>query len=160
MNLSFKSHFLWPGRDGQPEPTRFGEQILNAITANPVAIYPDAGTKLHTIRRAAPDGTCRYRKGMPLHMVTGPRFKPERFAVAECTGVQPIKIGLMPGTNTNGSPGYFLMVFINNKRHFNPVQLAQNDGLTLDQFTSWFMLDLIQHGNFRGHIIHWTDLRY
>lgn len=159
MNLSFKSHFPWPGANGKPEPTYFDGRILSALNPKSESPAPPL-RKLHTIRRAAADGTCRYREGMDLHMVTGPRFKPERFVVAKCTGVQPIKMGLIPVVNTNSSPGLCIMVFINGKRLFNPVQLANNDGLDIDQFTKWFMLDIIQNGPFTGHIIHWTDLIY
>jgi len=161
MNLSFKSHFPWPGPDGKPELTYFEGRILAALAGTTTA--SPSHTKRHTIRRAAPDGTCRYREGMPLHMVTGPRFKPERFAIATCTGVQPIKMELLGMKEPND--GFFMLAYTNTgrlmeNRELHIAQLAANDGLTRHQFTKWFMLDIIQHGPFIGHIIHWTDLRY
>ncbi len=38
--------------------------------------------------------------------------------------------------------------------------IANNDGLTLEQFTKWFLLDVITHGPGTYELVHWTDLRY
>lgn len=53
------------------------------------------GTKLHTIRVI---GKRKFRPGCPLYMQTGPRFKPELFAMHTCYRVREIK--LFPHTCT------------------------------------------------------------
>lgn len=158
MNISFKSHFPWPGPDGKPELTYFEGRIITALADLRDAPVPPL-RKLHTIRRDQKDGTCRYREGMDLHMVTGSRMKPDRFAVARCTGVQPVLMGLQTIPNVVGR-NLFVDIASGPCSNGQIKRLAENDGLSLDQFTKWFMLDIIQHGPFTGHIIHWTDLRY
>ena len=86
MNINFKSHFPWPGADGQPEPTNFASQILNGM----LSTDPDKPKKLHTIRRIkAKPG---YREGMKLVLQGGSRFKPVPFAETVCTGVQVLRL--------------------------------------------------------------------
>lgn len=48
-------------------------------------------------------------------------------------------------------------VFIDGKRILNVEQLAANDGMTLDDFVSWFFKT---SNTFEGVIIHFTDFRY
>lgn len=48
-------------------------------------------------------------------------------------------------------------VFIDGKRILNVEQLAANDGMTLDDFVSWFFKT---SDTFEGVIIHFTDFRY
>lgn len=48
-------------------------------------------------------------------------------------------------------------VFIDGKQILNVEQLAANDGMTLDDFVSWFFKT---SDTFEGVIIHFTDFRY
>ena len=48
-------------------------------------------------------------------------------------------------------------VFRYRKRILNVEQLAANDGMTLDDFVSWFFKT---SNTFEGVIIHFTDFRY
>ena len=48
-------------------------------------------------------------------------------------------------------------VFIDGKQLLNVEQLAANDGMTLDDFVSWFFKT---SDTFEGVVIHFTDFRY
>ncbi|MEI8086941.1 MAG: hypothetical protein WCG93_12075 [Paludibacter sp.] len=123
--------------------------------------FPDkiiAGTKLHTIRE---DVHNRWRAGMTMHMATGVRTKQYKcFKLDVCNGTQIIEIKWSRlykdapraavyvddrciGSYTNMYPSGFLKV------------LARNDGFdSVQEFFEWFKED------FKGKLIHWTDLRY
>jgi len=39
-------------------------------------------------------------------------------------------------------------------------RLAENDGLSMEQFTKWFLLDVVTNGPGVYQIVHWTEVRY
>lgn len=150
MNIFFKTHFPWPGPDGQPEPTHFHSKILAGH-----GLGPGPG-KLHTIRRV--NGKPRYREDMKLVMCMGSRFKPVPFHETVCTGTQLIEMETM--TTSYGS--LFIAGRIDGEE-FSFAELetiAGNDGLTYVQFVKWFTLDLITRGPGTYQIVHWSDVRY
>lgn len=61
------------------------------------------------------------------------------------------------GANDMGLRCRAATVFIDGKRILNVEQLAANDGMTLDDFVSWFFKT---SNTFEGVIIHFTDFRY
>lgn len=119
-----------------------------------------AGTKKHSIRE---DKSRRWQKGHIIHFATGVRTKNyEQFHEAICTGVQDIEIKY---TDMRGA----VEIYIDGEqfglwhrfmpeKSVNPekvLQLARNDGFeSVKDFLSWFQRD------FKGRIIHWTDLKY
>lgn len=118
------------------------------------------GRKVHTIRE---DKRSRWEPLKPIHFATGARTKEyEQFHVGVCTGVQDFELKY---TDARG----VVKVYIDG-RHFgtwhrfmpqnsvNPegiLQLAVHDGFEgVKEFLNWFKR------NFKGKIIHWTELRY
>lgn len=107
------------------------------------------GKKIHTIRE---DSGNRWRPGMKIHMATGVRTKNYNcFNESACLSVQDIQIKF-PTEYIND------MVVIVDQfvLPFKQVQqLAYNDGFEhVIDFALWFQDD------FKGKIIHWTDLKY
>ena len=118
------------------------------------------GTKKHTIRR---DATGRWKAGMKIQFATGARTKAyNQFHEAECTGVQDIEIKY---TDNRGA----VKIYIDGNHlgtwhRFMPqrsenvadvLRLAVNDGFEgVSELLNWFQRD------FKGKIIHWTDVRY
>lgn len=126
-----------------------GVELLNDGYYQQSSVNP----KLHTIRA----GT-RWEAGMDIHFAINPRSKNYfQFApVMECTGVQEIEI-----IHTGYSPNTPAVYIHNGKSLMNPLSyseietLAQNDGFeSIEQFFAWFNKD------FKGQLIHWSDLRY
>lgn len=162
MNINFKTHFPWNGPDGNPEPTLFATQIKNEVNRDPDTRRGERYRyKLHTIRRIN-HGKPRFREGMKLTFSTGSRFKPERFGEAVCTGTQHLKMSLQVKDNRME-----LFVAICHPAtipiYLKPSKfaaLAQNDGLSSENFTKWFAQDLIANGPGDYQLVHWTDLRY
>lgn len=185
MILPFSTHYPkhmgeWAGQPNYfPEKIIYGLDLsipkkctLNDLLAevtNPTDVEFIAGAtnphyghapKLHTIRQ---DRHNRWRAGRKIHPVINNRSKNQfQFAPSfDCTGVQQIEIdyslySIMPD---NPAP----IVVIDGSHFYNPkigidkgmAQLAQNDGFeSIDQFFAWF------NNNYKGGIIHWTDLRY
>lgn len=112
-------------------------------------IYPrDFHPKLHTIRE---DKNNRWKAGMDIHFVINNRTK-DRFQfapVVKCVSVQEIEIFAfsigIPVININGR-----MIDYEEMK-----QLAINDGFpSVEAFFDYFNTD------FKGKIIHWTDLKY
>jgi hypothetical protein len=146
MNINFKTHFPWPGADGQPEPTHFCEQILNEVSRPADIPRAERSYKLHTIRRVKDQP--RFREGMRLVLQTGSRFKPMPFAETECTGTQMLHMELeqkreecrlnvrliLPATIPHLFTGHLLE------------RLARHDGLSLENFVRWFTLDVLVNG--------------
>lgn len=105
--------------------------------------------KLHTIRR---DEHNRWKEGMMIHPVVNNRT-PERFQFApefKCTGVQEIEIFVRKEIRLYG-------VRVDGKELNDATckELAVNDGFDgLETFLEYFGPD------FKGKLIHWTDLRY
>lgn len=111
-----------------------------------------AGSKKHTIRE---DKQNRWKKGNKIHASNGVRTKKYKcFYTADCTGVQQIH---MIWKAKEG-----LTVFVNARQldQTTTNKLIENDGLTPTQFLEWFGFDDSGDKEFRGKIIHWTDLRY
>lgn len=160
MNITFKTHFPWNGPDGTPEPTHFANLIRVAMGERVrLDELGDRLIKRHTIRRVPANGRPRYREGMHLAFATGSRFKPEVFTTGTCTATQLITMDLLI---TNGGSHIYLRhatgTAFNNQE---VVRLAHNDGLTMEQFTKWFTLDLITNGPGQFQIVHWSHhIRY
>ncbi|NCB82969.1 MAG: hypothetical protein EOM44_00495 [Bacteroidia bacterium] len=118
------------------------------------------GTKIHTIHQ---DTTGRWKAGMKIQFATGARTEAyNQFHEAECTGVQDIEIRY---TDMRGA----VEIYIDGKHlgtwhRFMPprsvnvadvLRLAVNDGFEgVTEFLNWFQRD------FKGKVIHWTDVRY
>lgn len=118
------------------------------------------GRKVHTIRE---DKRSRWKELVPIHFATGARTKEyEQFHEAVCVSVQDIELKY---TDMRGAVEIYI-----DGRHFgtwhrfmpqnsvNPegiLQLAVHDGFEgVKEFLNWFKR------NFKGKIIHWTELRY
>lgn len=158
MNINFKTHFPWPGPTGKPERTNFDHKISACVE------FPDDPQgwtpKKHTIRRF--HGKPRFREGMELTFSSGSRFKPVRFGHALCTGTQFLRMEAAPYAG-----GISLGVWLQEPAVLFPVmkldnmeRLALNDGLSMENFLKWFLLDVLTHGTGHYQIVHWTDLRY
>jgi hypothetical protein len=162
MNITFKTHFPWPGADGNPEPTHFPDQIINELVLRDGAPRAERSYKLHTIRRVKDKP--RFREGMKLVLQTGSRFKPVPFVETACTGVQTLWMEARPNLG-----GVNLLIWVRDPEP-GPARLltaeqvsalAQNDGLLPYHFVRWFTLDLL-HNGLEGtyQVIHWTEVRY
>lgn len=170
MNITFKTHFPWPGADGQPEPTHFADQIMNELVLRDGAPRAERSYKLHTIRRVKDKP--RFREGMRLVLQTGSRFKPMPFVETECTGVQMLHMGLYwtnPGwLEPNPCRAHYeLQVAVEQDSHMrwldedDMTRLARNDGFSsLEQFMRWFLLDQLMNGPGYYQLVHWTEVRY
>ena len=145
MNIMFMTKFP----DGTP--TRFVDKILKGIVGSS---YEVASPKLHTIRASK-----RIKKGMLLSLRTWSgkpyRSKQNEFVVTECDGTQDIKIE--SGCDDSGKFKW-VGIYVDGKLLGieESINLAINDGFeSYDDFCRWF------YGKeFKGQIIHWTDLRY
>ena len=111
------------------------------------------GTKIHTIRE---DPKQRWKPGMAIqHWRGNPRNvrqKPYHFATGECKSVQEIEFI---------RPNYLaLQIKVDGRElHYKEIEnLAQNDGLTMEEFINWF--DPLDQPPFKGRIIHFTDFKY
>jgi len=154
------SDFLWEKRDGQWATEIFKEKwpYADSVEDPNHWWYPfmSCKPKLHTIREDVRD---RWHHGRIIHFMqwTGKPYYSKCYHFAPlipCMGFQTIEIEYL-----GGKP----IVVIDHRHFYNPMvgvdrgilQLAQNDGFeTIDQFFRWFKAD------FKGKIIHWTDLRY
>lgn len=111
-----------------------------------------SGSKIHTIRE---DPTRRWKPGVKIHAATGVRTKNYRcFFESQCISVQEIEISYPKiAKYGNGYPEIYI-----DGKYCDLIwrqKLAKRDGfITLDEFYDWFNKD------FRGVIIHWTDLIY
>lgn len=109
------------------------------------------GQKKHTIRE---DKHNRWKAGRVIHFATGVRTEfYEQFKEGKCKSVQTIQIDydyIQP-------VGHCVNVFIDDRSlHPDEIRiLAKNDGFEdTSEFFAWFNKD------FKGKIIHWTDLKY
>lgn len=133
MILSFKSRFP------NGSQTNFEEKILNL-------------TKRHTIRE---DKTNRWKKGNLIHLSVGVRTKDYRcFLKQACIEVQKIHMIWIAKKG--------LDVYVNAGQLDKETVdlLIENDGLTPTQFLQWFGFDDSGNKEFKGKIIHWTNLKY
>jgi len=117
-----------------------------------------SGEKIHTIRD---DKHMRWKPGMSIqHWLGNPRNvskNPHQFAVGECKAVQEVYIrrrgtSLVPGVClfSTGSERWL--------SDEQTIELAKNDGLTIDEFREWFVP--FHNSTFYGRIIHFTDKMY
>ncbi len=109
------------------------------------------GTKKHTIREDKPN---RWKVGNKIHFATGVRTKNyECFKEGVCVSVQEIEITRPVWSEyLNDTIVRIDGIALTEKEQ---QQLAWNDGFTnLIDFWLWFK------GDFKGKIIHWTDLKY
>lgn len=183
MTLSFSTK--WPERMGELEgqPNYFIDKIWHGLLALRGDISSlcadryyenhiqklgfgwdlheeDPLPKLHTIRH---DPHNRWKPGMKIHPVINNRTK-NRFQFApvmECKSVQAIEIKYLSITKDplNLKP----MVWIDTIPFYDPAmgidsgmeQLALNDGFpSVEAFFQYFNAD------FKGNLIHWTNLKY
>lgn len=175
MNLGYKQYFPLNG-----EPTYFKEKIKMGIDKVAIqCLCPDINLssyvlfdtpKIHTIREDTHD---RWKPGMKIHHSYGVRTKSYRcFAINECQSIQRIEITevktgssdnsycfpiMSPKQRKNAVSGKIFRVTVDDKVLSNTMidQIAKNDGFnTTEDFFLWF------NGNFKGKIIHWTNLKY
>lgn len=114
--------------------------------------------KIHTIRK---DESERWKPGMKIHFVVNNR-SPNRFQfapVVQCVSVQEFKIEWINGTAwvTIGNRSFttFRKTKTGCEYGGNAKELALNDGFaTVEDFFKYFNKD------FKGRLIHWTNLRY
>lgn len=106
------------------------------------------GSKIHTIRE---DKHNRWKKHNTIHFATGVRTKNYNcFNEDICYSVQTIEINR---TYFKGAE----IVIVDNRilEDSEILRLAKNDGFkTKNDFFEWFNTD------FKGKIIHWTNLKY
>jgi len=111
--------------------------------------YDNIISKKHTIR---PDLKNRWKAGNKIHAVYNNRSKNQfQFAPTfECKGIQTIEINYINKFKLS-------TIYVDGKylELSQMYDLAKNDGFDdLTHFAEWFK------GNFKGKIIHFTDLKY
>lgn len=117
-------------------------------------IKPHLAPKLHTIRR---DEQNRWKEGMNIHFVVNGRTK-DRFQFApivKCVSVQEIEILHCPFPVD--SEQNHEIVSVDNKilKRAEIKLIAKNDGFeSVEDFFKYFNQD------FKGKLIHWTNLKY
>lgn len=173
MTLSFSTK--WPDRMGDlaGQPNYFPYKILDGLfiediidydyqsgwietnaVSKPIGVW--TRSKYHTIRE---DKHNRWKPGMDIHMVINNRTK-DRFQfapVVKCVSVQEICITYYNSESDYPAVKIGKNVFHVFQKHGAKVieQLAQNDGFpSIEAFFQYFNSD------FRGKLIHWTDLKY
>jgi uncharacterized protein YqfB (UPF0267 family) len=113
------------------------------------------GDKVHTIRE---DRKNRHSGGGRLHLSIGVRTKAYRcLKETLCTGVQQIEILYGNGGYCDVFVYQDARVLVDGRELSYPevTELAKNDGFdSQDAFFKWFSSD------FKGKIIHWTNLKY
>lgn len=119
------------------------------------------GKKVHTIRK---DALNRWKPGMKIHVATGARTKHyQQHTVLQCVSTQEIKINHFGDATEMIIDGelfgtcFHLGLSLDTIYEWNDCveELARNDGFKeVEDFFGWFSED------FKGKIIHWTDLKY
>lgn len=132
----------------------FGDSTLAPYLTS--SEYDKANPKLHTIRK---DEHNRWKAGMDIHFVINNRTENRfQFApVVKCVSVQRLKIEYNPSNSIY--PHVNVIVFESGSYTFlsekSILKLAINDGFdSVEDFFAYFNTD------FKGKIIHWTDLKY
>lgn len=155
------------------EPTKFVEKILFGIFNSPLKpilttlvwnypyqpnhLTPDENAKIHTIRE---DKHNRWKQGRPIHFMqwTGDPYHSKCFhfaPVIPCTSVQNININYLNDGEIHVCIDHNLIYskLIGDTKIIEKLAIA--DGFnSVDDFFKWFDKD------FKGKIIHWTDLKY
>jgi hypothetical protein len=113
------------------------------------------GAKKHTLRE---DKNDRHKEGKRLHLAIGVRTKMYRLLkVVKCTGTQRVTILYGNGGYSDVFVYQDVRVLVDGRElSYKEIgELAKNDGFERqDDFFRFFDKD------FRGKIVHWTDLRY
>ncbi len=130
------------------EPTHFREKI-------------ESGRKIHTIRANYDWWSEKSKKinsgemTLNLRSWTGKPYdsKQEEWGVFDKVGIQKIHIEYNPFENICCD------LLIDGKKVSEEI-VANNDGLTLRQFTDWFFNPEKKIYEFEGVVIHFTDFRY
>ena len=174
MTLGFSTH--WPDKMGElaGKPTYFVDKIWKGLIKESVldvcdeydyqcmhlkrfCRYWDEAKpivpKLHTIRHGQ-----RWKKGMKIHMVIHNRTK-KRFQftqVLECTGVQNVEIDHWWYDEEKTAANFPTVKIDDRLLDWTEIEyLALNDGFpSVEDFFKLFDSD------FKGQIIHWTNLKY
>jgi hypothetical protein len=112
--------------------------------------------KLHTMREDKKD---RWHTGSKIHMVVFNRTKNQfQFApIIDCISTQVVEIINRKDYSFVSVGNHCLFEMDTHTVSITPefVQLVNNDGFeSIDEFFNWFDHD------FKGKIIHWTDLKY
>lgn len=108
--------------------------------------------KIHSLRE---DKHNRWKIGMKIqhwmHSPRNPSKNPHEFGEDICTGKEKVEIW---------KSGKDVFVAVNGRMlaYQEVLLLAQNDGLTVDQFRLWFVPP--GKKRWKGYIIHWTEKRY
>lgn len=157
MRISFATHMPWSTPE-KPAPTHFREQIENQLdVCNGHMAHPRHGRKKHTLRRMNGE-RLRFRKGMQLQLVQGPRFKAEQFAVVECRSVQVVRMKAVEsryGVNVCAEIGDRML------STDQMWEMAGNDGFYhYAHFERWFLLDLLKNGPGAYELVHWGREQY
>lgn len=167
MNLAFKTYI-------NGKPNYFTEKIIDSLDIPNTHLLQDyytrfpnviryTGTDLkpkhHTIRS---DYNNRWRPGRDIHFFINDR-KPNMFRFApiiKCVSVQKIEINYSDFCGRRSVAVDGRIIYITNARGHSVIPeelktLALNDGFdSIEAFFEWFSSD------FKGNIIHWTDLKY
>lgn len=146
--ITFSKKFP-PGHPKVGEPTGFSDKL-------------EAGTKIHTIRSDAKgwwdkcaEAINSGRKYLSLREWVGRPYNSEQRILGERD-----KIGLQTITMTYSSEDELPKAWVDGKE-VSVKLLAQNDGLSVQDFVEWFFSTPLYKSNvFEGKIIHLTDFRY
>lgn len=151
------------------EPTKFKEQLINAIFGNKgwdiQSAYPNTGTKLHTIRANYPLWKKRFEKiekgeaCLSIRQWSGKPYASKQVEIACLTkedgiGIQKMEfLGYQEGYRKDAGIWIAGRVISYDERE----RIAINDGLTLEDWDAWFAkYDKTQP----LAIIHFTSFRY
>lgn len=166
MTLGFKQYFPWHTKDN-PAPTYFREKILAGVNhvwaqskhgfeaiesvdaARSFLFNRRVSSKIHTIRESN-----RWKAGMKMHMAYGVRTKAYQQFNRHVSGLQIVKS--VQEIEIIWDQIDLTVKIDGRKIECDEVdRLWQNDGFNaFIEFARWFRED------FKGQIIHWTDLKY
>jgi len=158
MKVLMISRVFLKGHPKAGEQTSFPSKIENALLN--LKEYRHLHKKLHTIRAGN-----RFKEGDKVSLrcwYDKPyRSKQTEFAIVTIKKVYDIEIKheIVPhGDNFFRHTEYEMKAYINGKRlDDNQLKtLAKNDGLSIEDFKSWFGEDM----EFKGQIICWVDPKY
>lgn len=122
----------------------------------------NAGTKIHTIRadkkgwwEKCAEAINSGRKYLSMREWTGRPYNSDQRILGERN-----RIGLQSITMTYSSEDELPKAWVDGKE-VSVKLLAQNDGLSVEDFVRWFFGTPLYSGNvFEGKVIHLTDFRY
>ncbi|WP_027064598.1 hypothetical protein [Maribacter sp. Hel_I_7] len=141
---------LWKGLGDEPIDTGFQQALFCNRFDMPMYKKLEFG-KPHTIRE---DKAHRWKVGLDIHFYIDVRkISMMRFApVKKVTAIQELEIQWIDQDKCKLERP---LVFIDGAWITDVTELALNDGFpTVEAFFTWFNTD------FKGRIIHWSDVRY